>query len=465
MKLFAATALAAMGLGLALAQKAPSPIPKIRFSDNKLDNGLRVIIAEDHYAPVYAICVAYKVGSKDEHPGRTGFAHLFEHMMFKGTENVGVGEFDFLIDTNGGSSNGTTNTDRTSYFESLPKNQLDLGLYLEADRMRGLAITPENLENQRQAVKEERRQSVDNQAYGQTSEKLEELIYDNFAYHHPVVGSMADLDAASVDDVKQFFKTYYAPNNAVVALVGDIDTKEALAKARKYFGTIPRQEPPKPVDLAEAPKDGERRAALTDPLARAVRIDIAYRIPPSGQADARALGVAATILGGGGGGGGRGGGGGNNSRLYRKLVDEKQIASQVSCSTDRRAGPGIFHISATLQPGKSPADAEGLITEEIAKLHAEPVSEQELARVRVSLRRSAENRITALSRAQALADAAAVYDDPNRVNTETDAQMSVTAADIQKAVKVSLVKANSVVVVTTPSGGGGRGRGGRGGQN
>jgi predicted Zn-dependent peptidase len=406
-----------------------------------------------------------RVGSADERPGITGIAHLFEHMMFKGTENVGVGEFDFLVDTNGGSSNGTTNTDRTSYFESLPKNQLDLGLYLEADRMRGLAITPENLENQRQAVKEERRQSVDNQAYGQTSEKLEELIYDNFAYHHPVVGSMADLDAASVDDVKQFFKTYYAPNNAVVALVGDIDTKEALAKARKYFGTIPRQEPPKPVDLAEAPKDGERRAALTDPLARAVRIDIAYRIPPSGQADARALGVAATILGGGGGGGGRGGGGGNNSRLYRKLVDEKQIASQVSCSTDRRAGPGIFHISATLQPGKSPADAEGLITEEIAKLHAEPVSEQELARVRVSLRRSAENRITALSRAQALADAAAVYDDPNRVNTETDAQMSVTAADIQKAVKVSLVKANSVVVVTTPSGGGGRGRGGRGGQN
>jgi len=467
-KLFAATALAVGGLGLALAQKAPPSIPKIKFSDNKLDNGLRVIIAEDHYAPVYAICVAYKVGSKDEHAGRTGFAHLFEHMMFKGTENVGVGEFDFLIDTNGGSSNGTTNTDRTSYFESLPKNQLDLGLYLEADRMRALAITPENLENQRQAVKEERRQSVDNQAYGQTSEKLEELIYDNFAYHHPVVGSMADLDAASVDDVKQFFKIYYAPNNAVVALVGDLDTKEALAKAKKYFGTIPRQEPPKPVDLSEAPKDGERRAALTDPLARAVRLDIAYRIPPSGQADARALGVAASILGGGGGGGGRGGGGGgNNSRLYRKLVDEKQIASQVSCSTDRRAGPGIFHISATLQPGKSPQEAEGLIAEEIARLDAEPVSEQELQRARVSLRRAAENRVTALSRAQALADAAAVYDDPNRVNTETDAQMSVTAADIQKAARASLVKANSVVVVTTPAGGGGpgQGRGGRGGRN
>ena len=455
MKLFAATALALVGFGLALAQNGPAAIPKIKFSDNKLDNGLRVIIAEDHYAPVYAICVAYKVGSKDEHEGRTGFAHLFEHMMFKGTGNVGVGEFDFLIDTNGGSSNGTTNTDRTSYYESLPKNQLDLGLYLEADRMRALAITPENLENQRQAVKEERRQSVDNQAYGQTSEKLEELVYDNFAYHHPVVGSMADLDAASVDDVKQFFKTYYAPNNAVVALVGDIDTKDALAKAKKYFGNIPSQEPPKRVDLSETPKDGERRAALTDPLARAVRIDIAYRIPPSGQSDARALGVAATVL---GGGGGRGGGG-NNSRLYRKLVDEKQIASQVSCSTDRRAGPGIFHISATLQPGKTPQEAEAMIDEEIAKLHAEPVTAQELQRVRASLRRSAENRVTALSRAQALADAAAVYDDPERVNTEIDAQMSVTAADIQKAVKSSLVKSNSVVVVTTPAAGGDRGRG------
>ena len=462
MKLFAAMVVAVAGLGLALAQRTPSQIPKIKFSDTRLDNGLRVLIAEDHYAPIYAICIAYKVGSKDEHKGRTGFAHLFEHMMFKGTENVGVGEFDFLVDTNGGSSNGTTNTDRTSYYESLPKNQLDLGLYLEADRMRALAITRENLENQRQAVKEERRQSNDNQAYGQTSEKLEELIYDNFAYHHPVIGSMADLDAASVDDVKQFFKTYYAPNNAVLALVGDLDTKETLAKVKKYFGAISRQEPPKPVDLAEAPKTAERRAALEDPLARLTRIDIAYGVPPSGSADARALGIAASILG--GGGGGRGGGGGNTSRLYRKLVEEKEIASQVSCSTDRRVGPGMFHISATLRPGKTSQEAEALISEEIAKLHSEPVTDKELARVHVSLQRAVQNRTTALSRAQALADAAAVYDDPNRVNTETEAQLAITAADIQKSVKTNLVKANSVVVVTTPAGGGaGRGRGGRGG--
>ncbi len=460
MKLIAVLALA-VGLP-AVAQQPPPSVPKIKFTDTRLDNGLRVIISEDHYAPVYAICVSYQVGSKDERQGRTGFAHLFEHMMFKGSENVGVGELDFLIYTNGGSSNGTTNTDRTSYYETLPKNQLDLGLYLEADRMRGLVITAENLENQRQAVKEERRLRVDNQAYGQTSEKLEELVYDNFAYHHSVIGSMADLDAASVDDVKQFFKTYYAPNNAVLALVGDLDTKETLAKVRKYFGNIPRQDPPKPVDLTEPQKNGERRARIEDPLARLARIDIAYRMPEAGKPDARALAIAASILGGGGGGlGGRGGGGGgNSSRLYQKLVVEKEVATSVSCSTDRRAGPGMLRISATVRPGKTAEEVEALISEEIARLHAEPVSDKELGRARMALRRSAENRITALSRAQALADAAAVYNDPNRVNTELDAQFAVTAADIQKSARADLLTANRVVVVTVPAGGGGRRAGG-----
>jgi predicted Zn-dependent peptidase len=455
----------ALGAVMALAQSAPSGVPKIKFTDTKLDNGLRVIISEDHYAPVYAICVAYKVGSKDERKGRTGFAHLFEHMMFKGSENVGMGELDFLIFTNGGNSNGTTNTDRTSYYEVLPKNQLDLGLFLEADRMHGLVITAENVENQRQAVKEERRLRGDNQAYGNTSEKLEELVYDNFAYHHSVIGSMEDLDAANVDDVKQFFKTYYAPNNAVLSLVGDLDTAATLAKVKKYFGAIQRQAPPTPADLAETPKDAQRRATISDPLARLTRIDIAYRIPPSGTPDAQALQVAAQILGGGGGGfGGRGGGGGgNNSRLYLKLVQEKELVAQVSANAERRAGPGMFHISATLRPGIKPEEVEGLIGEEIARLHSEPVTDKELGRVRINQLRAAENRLTALSRAQALADAAAVFDDPNRVNTDPDRIMAISAADVQRAAKTNLVKANSVVLITQPTGGaqGGGRRGGR----
>ena len=443
----------------AFAQQAPSTLPKIKFTDTRLENGLRVIISEDHYAPVYAIAVAYKVGSKDERRGRTGFAHLFEHMMFKGSENVGMGELDFLIFTNGGNSNGTTNTDRTSYFEVLPRNQLDLGLFLEADRMHGLVITQENLENQRQAVKEERRLSGDNMAYGNTSEKLEELVYDNFAYHHSVIGSMADLDAASVDDVKQFFKTYYAPNNAVLALVGDLDTKDTLARVRKYFGGIPRQTPPVPADLAETAMNGERRGKLDDPLARLTRVDMAWRLPPSDTPDARALASAAQILGGGGFGGRGGGGGGNNSRLYLKLVQEKELVTNVSCNTDRRVGPGMFHISATLRPGKTPAEVEGLIGEEIARLHAEPVTGKELARVRINIRRGAESRITALNRAQALADAAAVFDDPNKVNTDSDLQLAVTAADIERAAKAYLVKSNQVVLVTAPAAGQGGRRG------
>jgi len=437
MKLSVAAALVAAGLAMA---QAPSAIPKVVFTDTTLENGLRVIISEDHYAPVYAIAVAYKVGSRDERKGRTGFAHLFEHMMFKGSENVGVGELDFLIDTNGGTSNGTTNTDRTSYYETMPKNQVDLGLFLEADRMRALALTQENLENQRQAVKEERRQSVDNQAYGATSEKIEELIYDNFAYHHSVIGSMDDLDAATLDDVKRFFKTYYAPNNAVVVLVGDLDAKETLAKARKYFGAIPRQEAPQRVDLTEPPKNGERWATLQDKLARLPRLDIAYRIPASDQPDARALSVAATIL-----------GGGETSRLYQKLVQDQQIVSQVSCRTDRRGGPGIFSISATVRPGQKLEDVEAQITEEVAKLAAEPVTDKELQRARIGLRRAAVSRIGVLSRAQELADAAAVFNDPGRINTEVDAQMAVTAPQIQSAAKAYLMTSNRVVVQTLPA--------------
>jgi predicted Zn-dependent peptidase len=220
----AAIALAATSV---LAQRT-APIKRVEFSDTRLKNGLRVIISEDRTAPVFAIAVNYDVGSRDERKGRTGFAHLFEHMMFKGSENVGPGEHPYLMFMYGGSMNGTTNKERTLYFEILPANQLDLALFLEADRMRSLVITREALANQINAVQEERRLGTDNQPYGRTFEVLEELAYENPAYEHSVIGSMTDLSAATVDDVASFFKTYYAPNNAVVSIVGDVDTKTAL---------------------------------------------------------------------------------------------------------------------------------------------------------------------------------------------------------------------------------------------
>jgi zinc protease len=437
--------------GLAFAQ-APK-IPKVTFTDTTLDNGLRVIISEDHYAPMYAVVVSYKVGSRDERQGRTGFAHLFEHMMFQGSEDIAKGELDFLTFTTGGSSNGTTDNERTLYYEVFPKNQLDLGLYMEADRMRSLNINQENLENQRQAVKEERRLRVDNQPYGQTSEKIDELLYDNFAYHHSVIGSMADLDAASVADVSAFFKTYYAPNNAVLALVGDLNTKETLEKVKKYFGAIPRQPPPAKIDFTEPPKTAERRAKLDDKLARLTRLEIDFRTPPLSDPDSRALAVGAAIL-----------GQGMSSHLYQEIVQKKELASQIFVGVDRRAGPGSFAITATVRPGKSPDEVEGLIEEEISKMFSTPVTEQELTRVRAALRRNAVQRLgSALGRAQTLADDAALYNDPNLINTEIPDEMNITPADIQRAMKKYLIQNNRVVVVTQPAPGAGQpGRGGRG---
>ena len=437
LRFFACLSLCAI---LAVPAFSQSKLAPVKFSDTRLSNGLRVIISEDHYAPVFAIVASYGVGSKDERAGRTGFAHLFEHMMFKGSENVGPGEHFFLIFNYGGNMNGTTNTDRTVYFETLPKNQLDLGLFLESDRMRSLAITKENLDNQRQAVQEERRLRLDNQPYGKSQERYNEMAYDNFAYKHSVIGSMADLNAASVEDVAAFFKTYYAPNNAVLALVGDLDTKATLAKVEKYFGSIPRQESPKAVDLTEPERKAERRESMEDSLARVAQLNIGYKVPPGNSADSPALSALGQIF-----------GGGESSRLYQKLVKEKELCSNIGSGSGARMGPGLFSITCAVRPGKSIAEAEALISEEVAKLHAAAVTDQELKRVRTSARRQAVSiRESALGRAQQLADNAVLYNDPNRINTNPEKISAVTAADVQRVAKAYLRTENRVVMHTLP---------------
>ena len=421
-----------------LAQTALKPI---QFSDTRLANGLRVIISEDHYAPIYSIAVSYGVGSKDERQGRTGFAHLFEHMMFKGSDNVGPGEHFFLIFNYGGNMNGTTNTDRTIYFESLPKNQLDLGLFLEADRMRSLAITKENLENQRQAVQEERRLRLDNQPYGRSQERFNELAYDNFAYKHSVIGSMEDLSAATVEDVAAFFRTYYAPNNAVVSIVGDVDTKATLAKIEKYFGTIPRQPDPPRADLSERDMNGERRETVQDPLARVAQINIGYRIPPGNHADWPPLSALGQVL-----------GAGESSRLYQQVVKNKELCSSIGAGAGSRVGPALFTITCSVRPGKAVADAEAAITEEVMRLQTAAVTAPELQRVRTSARRSAVSmRESTIARAQSLADNAVLFNDPNRINTNADKLTAVAAADLQRVASLYLQTSNRVVVQTMPA--------------
>ena len=327
----AAALLLATGQGLP-AQTAPA----IKFTETKLANGLRVIVSEDHSAPVYSIVVHYMVGSKDERKGRTGFAHLFEHMMFKGSENVGPGEHFMQVFINGGTMNGTTNKDRTLYFETLPSNQLDLGIFLEADRMKSLEITKENLDNQRNAVQEERRLGVDNQPYGRTFEVIDELAYDNPAYEHSVIGSMADLNAASVEDVASFFKTYYAPNNAVLAIVGDVDTKATIEKVRKAFELDPvaAAPPQSGSDRAEAdrPNAGRRSTMRSRGWPR---VDIVFKVPPRLTADDDALQVLGTVL-----------SSGRSSRLFQQIVREQQLAPNVIAGRDRRRRPGLFRVSA-----------------------------------------------------------------------------------------------------------------------
>ena len=227
------------GVSAAQARSAAKPAASadrtIKFQDVKLKNGLRVILSEDHSAPVYSIAVTYNVGSRNELKGRTGFAHLFEHIMFEGSANVGRNEHSTLIKEMGGSDNGTTNSDRTLYFETLPANQLELGIFLEADRMRSLNLNQQTLDNQRNAVQEERRFRVDNQPYGTTFEAIDDTVFDSFPYKHSTIGSMADLNAATLDDVKDFFRIYYAPDNACVAIVGDFDSKVALEQVKKHF--------------------------------------------------------------------------------------------------------------------------------------------------------------------------------------------------------------------------------------
>ncbi len=420
--------------------KSSSPV-RVAFSDITLANGLRVQLVEDHGAPVIALNVAYDVGSRNERPGRTGFAHLFEHMMFKGSANVGDGEHFYQVFSNGGSMNGTTNNDLTLYFETLPANQLELALFLEADRMRSLDITQAKLDNQRQAVQEERRLRVDNQPYGAADEHFDELFYSNFAYQHSTIGSMEDLNAASVADVAAFFKTYYAPNNAVLSLVGDFKRDEALALIRRYFEDIPRQAEPPSVDLSEPAQKAERRETMTDALARATQVQIAYKTPAGNAADVYALRVLSSVL-----------QSGDSSRLYQTLNKEKELVVGVGGFVDERIGPGGLYIGATVRPGKKSDDVESSIYAEIEKLQQQPIAEWELEKAKNTTRFGYLQSIrTAGSRATQLGTFTVKFNDPNLINTRLAGFEGVTREDVQRVAKQYLQAKNRTVIVTNPA--------------
>jgi zinc protease len=433
-KLFCAALLSAAAT---LSAAGPLNIP---FKEYKLDNGLRVILSEDHTAPSYSIAVTYDVGSRDEKEGRTGFAHLFEHMMFQGSENIGKGEHFMLVYTNGGEMNGTTSQDRTNYFETLPSNQIDLGLFLESDRMRSLVVSQANLDNQRNAVQEEKRMGQDNQPYGKTFDTDLGKAYDSFAYKHSIIGSMEDLNAATVQDVQGFFKRYYAPNNAVLTLVGDFKSDEVLAKIKKYFGNIPAQTaPPKP-DLAEPEQKAERRETIQDPFAQVPRLDIVYKIPAGDTKDYYAMDVLTDVL-----------SAGTSSRLYQKLVKEKQIAVQAMGFAYEHVGPSVSMFLAYIRPGTNPADVEKTIDAEIEKVKTEGITDDELQKIRMQNKMGSVRQMESTrSRAVALGQFAVYYNDPGLINTELEKSLAVTKEDVQRVARKYLVDTNKTVVLTMP---------------
>jgi zinc protease len=423
----------------------PTIVPPIVFSDARLANGLRVIVAEDHLAPVVAINVWYDVGSKHEEPGKTGFAHLFEHVMFQGSAHVAKAEHIALVQAAGGTMNGTTWLDRTNYFETLPSHQLDLGLWLEADRMATLldALSQENLDNQREVVKNEKRWSYDNRPYGSWQEKLQGHLYpEEHPYHHSTIGSMEDLDAASLEDVSAFFRTYYAPNNAVLSIVGDVDTAAAMASAERFFGGIPANPSIPPLgDLSLPPTlGGERRETVRDrvPLPR---IYVGFRAPVYGDPRLDALDVAGQIL-----------AGGKGSRLHRRLVRDERIAQDVALFTlGFVGGASVCAGWATVRPGVSVERVEAAFHEELERLAVEPVTQDELARAFALIE---ADELGALQRVEERADRLSMYatlfDDPDLINRMLSRYLAVTPEAILEVASSTFRPDNRLVLTYLP---------------
>ena len=425
----------------------PTSVPEVVFSDQRLANGLRVIVAEDHLAPVVAVNLWYNVGSKHEVPGKTGFAHLFEHVMFQGSRNVKKAEHIALIQAAGGTMNGSTWLDRTNYFETLPAHQVELGLWLEADRMATLldALSQENLDNQREVVKNEKRWSYDNRPYGSWQEKLQAHLFPpEHPYHHSTIGSMDDLDAASLEDVSAFFRTYYAPNNAVLSVVGDVDSAEVRAAAERYFGRIPANPNIPPLgDLALPPTlGGEHRETVYDrvPLPR---VHVAFRAPVLGDPRLDALEMAGQIL-----------AGGKGSRLNRRLVREERIAQDVALFTlGFIGGASVCAGWATVRPGVDVARVEAAFHEELERLTRELVSHDELARAKAL---TEADELGSLQRVEERADRlsmfATLFDDPAMINTMLPRYLAVTPEAIRDVAAAVFQADNRLVLTYLPEG-------------
>lgn len=415
-------------------------LPPLEIEEYKLSNGLRVVFNPDNAIPVVSVAVYYNVGSRNERDGRTGFAHLFEHMMFQGSENVPkAGHFQYIMKA-GGTMNGTTSSERTNYYETLPANQLPLALWLESDRMRSLAVTQENLDNQREAVKEEKRLRYDNQPYGQIFDLINEMIYKNFANSHSTIGSMDHLDDATVEDVQEFFRIYYAPNNAVLTLSGAFDQQIAKDLIETYFGDIPSQPLPPDLDVSEPPEVAETYREWEDKLAPFPAFLIGWKIPPRRTPEFHALYLAGKTL-----------YDGESSRLYQKLVKGKESVIQLFGFTDERRGPSSIFVGAIPKPEEDLSLIRETIMNEIQDLATHGPTAEEMEKLENQLLNdSIRHRQSSMSRAQQIAEYALYDGDPTIVNRELDELLSVTGEQIRMAAAQFLNTDNRALLDIVP---------------
>lgn len=395
---------------------------KIEFEQYKLKNGINVILHEDHSTPIVAITILYHVGSKNEDPSRTGFAHFFEHLMFEGSENIGRGEYMKTVTSNGGLLNANTSFDRTFYYEILPSNQAELGLWLEAERMLHLKVDSIGVQTQREVVKEEYRQRYDNQPYGTFLPEMFKRAFVKHPYNWMPIGSLDHLNQATIEEFREFYKTYYVPNNATISVAGDINKKDIKMWIEKYFAGIPKgtKEMNRP-KIVEPIKHNEIRDTVYDNI-QLQAVMMGYHTPAQGTPDAYAVDMLAQIL-----------SQGNSSRMQKSIVDEQEKAVNVGAFPLTSEDPGLSLLYGIANVGGSILDLEAAIDAEVKKLQTELITEQEFQKLRNQIENdmiSRNSRVEGI--AESLADYSVYYGDANLINTEIDRYMKVTREDIQR---------------------------------
>ena len=415
--------------------------PKLEYQMATLPNGLTVVLSEDHSTPIVHLQLWYHVGSKNEKPGRTGFAHLFEHLMFKGSKNVQPEGHTSMIASRGGQSNAYTTDDETVFWETLPAQELPLALWLEADRMATLRIDKETFTNERDVVKEERRMRIDNQPFGRLNEIVYDQAFTTHPYKHPTIGSMEDLQAASVDDVRNFYQTFYVPSNATLAIVGDFDSTQAMALVTQYLGRVPKAPRDVPRDIPQEPQQTkEKRVTLQEPWPLPAVV-VAYHITFDGNTDSYPLHIANKVL-----------TDGESSRMYQTLVYEKQMAVAAFGQAHLIEDPNLFYAVAIVQPGHTTEEATASLIAEIDRLKTDPISEHDLQRAKNQFARDyILQRETVQGKAAELAHAIVIHRDIKTADGEFDIFQNITTADVQRVARTYFTPENRTVLTLMPN--------------